>query len=41
MRNSLIILKHAIWMENFYFRIEEVGVPTILSNIRNKYIKDY
>ena len=28
-------------MENFYFRIEEVGVPTILSNIRNKYIKDY
>ena len=41
MKDSLITLKHAIWMENFYFKIGGVGVPTTLSNIGNKYVKDY
>jgi len=41
MKDSLITLKHAIWMENFYFKIGGVGIPTTLSNIGNKYVKDY
>ena len=41
MKDSLITLKHAIWMENFYFKLKGLGVPTTLSNIGNKFVKDY
>ena len=41
MKDSLITLKHALWMEGFYFNINGLGIPTILSNISNKFVKEY
>ncbi len=40
MRDSLITLKHAEWMENFNFQITGIGVPTTLSSIGRKYVLD-
>jgi len=40
MRDSLITLKHAEWMENFNFQITGIGVPTTLSSIRRNYVLD-
>ena len=41
MKDSLITLKHALWMEGFYFNINGLGIPTTLSNIGNKFVKEY
>jgi len=41
MKDSLITLKHALWMEGFYFNINGLGVPTTLSHIGNKFVKEY
>jgi len=39
-RDSLITLKHAEWMENFNFQITGIGIPTTLSSIRRNYVLD-
>lgn len=38
-RDAEITLKHSNWMEDFYFRINEIGIPITLSNLGNKYVK--
>lgn len=40
MRDSLITLKHAEWMENFNFQITGIGIPTTLSSIGRNYVLD-
>ena len=40
-RDSLITLKHAIWMEEFHFSVKGQGIPTTLSSLGNKFVKDY
>jgi len=41
LNDSIITLKHAIWMEDFHFQVKGTGIPTTLSNLGNKYVKDY
>jgi len=41
LNDSVITLKHAIWMEDFHFKVLGTGVPTTLSNLGNKYVLDY
>lgn len=39
LRDALISLIHASWMEDFYFKIGGVGVPLSLSSIGRSYVK--
>lgn len=41
LNDSIITLKHAVWMEEFHFKVKGTGIPTTLSNLGNKYVKDY
>lgn len=38
-RDSHITLKHANWMETFYFNINNIGIPLTLSSLGNKFVK--
>ena len=39
-RDALISLTHACWMEDFYFRLGGMGVPISLSSIGRKFVKN-
>lgn len=39
LRDSHITLKHANWMEHFFFKIKNIGIPLTLSNLGNKFVK--
>ena len=41
LRDPLITLKHASWMEEFHFSVKGQGIPTTLSSLGNKFVKDY